>query len=72
MHQSDGQFPYRAWSPDALELYRPEASRSQSFPSTAAGDMGSEFMRMPIALYIALATAAGGLTIETSPTPRTP
>ncbi len=40
--------------------------------TTLPGDIGSMFMRMPSALWIALAMAAGGATIGTSPTPRTP
>src|ERR1700687_4486392 len=40
--------------------------------STRPGDIGSSVIRTPTALAIALATAAGGGTIETSPTPREP
>lgn len=40
--------------------------------STRGGDSGSSVNRMPVASRIALATAASGGTIGTSPTPRTP
>src|SRR5205823_6576552 len=40
--------------------------------STAPGDIGRRLIRTPIALWIALQSAAGGGTIGTSPTPRTP
>jgi hypothetical protein len=36
------------------------------------GDIGSSVKRMPVALAMALATAAMGGTMGVSPTPRTP
>ena len=39
---------------------------------TVLGFMGSRVMRTPMALLMALAMAAGGGTMFTSPTPRTP
>ena len=40
--------------------------------STRGGDSGSSVKRTPVASRMALATAASGGTIGTSPTPRTP
>ena len=48
---------------------------NQIFPMAArirSGDMGSSVIRIPIASQIALAIAAAGGTIGTSPTPLTP
>jgi len=39
---------------------------------TFGGDIGSSVILTPVARYKALAAAAGGGTIETSPTPLTP
>ena len=54
----------------------PAASRSSwtraMAAATAGGFMGRSSMRAPVAAYTALATAARGGTIGTSPTPRTP
>ena len=46
--------------------------RRDNASSTRGGDIGSSVNRTPVASRIALATAASGGTIGTSPTPRTP
>jgi hypothetical protein len=49
------------------------ATPSASIPSsTRGGESGSSVKRTPVAWRMALATAASGGTIGTSPTPRTP
>ncbi len=50
----------------------PLARASSSAFSTRGGDIGSDVKRTPVALAMALATAAMGGQMGVSPTPRTP
>ena len=54
----------------AVQVACPPARSSAA--RTRSGVIGMRVMRTPVALAIALATAAAGGTIGTSPTPRTP
>ena len=51
---------------------RASAPTASSAASSRGGDIGRSRRRMPVASAIALATAAIGGTIGTSPTPRAP
>ena len=59
------------WVPIPFHTFYPDCF-SHKASRTAPGDMGREFMRTPMALWIALATAGTGGIVETYPTPLTP
>src|SRR5262249_29186079 len=66
------ELPERARDED--DRHRATAQRRAALraASTRGGDMGNVWSRAPVARAIAAPIAAGGGTIETSPTPRTP